>query len=124
VIDEEGLLDRSEQIGKVIHSRWEEIARDVPEVGDIRGIGAMIGVEMVRDRDSREPAGQYLSAFMRETQKRGVVTVSCGIYHNVLRHLLPLVITDEQLEEALDVLADSALAARGVAAPEEETEGE
>jgi 4-aminobutyrate aminotransferase/(S)-3-amino-2-methylpropionate transaminase len=124
VIDEEGLLDRSEQIGKVIRSRWEEIARDVPEVGDIRGIGAMIGVEMVRDRDSREPAGQYLSAFMRETQKRGVVTVSCGIYHNVLRHLLPLVITDEQLEEALDVLADSALAARGVAAPEEETEGE
>jgi 4-aminobutyrate aminotransferase/(S)-3-amino-2-methylpropionate transaminase len=124
VIDEEGLLDRSEQIGKVIRSRWEEIARHVPEVGEIRGIGAMIGVEMVRDRDSREPAGQYLSAFMRETQKRGVVTVSCGIYHNVLRHLLPLVITDEQLEEALDVLADSAVAARAVAAPVEEAEGE
>ncbi|MDP9296986.1 MAG: 4-aminobutyrate--2-oxoglutarate transaminase [Actinomycetota bacterium] len=124
VIDEEGLLDRSEQIGKVIRSRWEEIARDVPEVGDIRGIGAMIGVEMVRDRDSREPAGEYLSAFMGETQKRGVVTVSCGIYHNVLRHLLPLVITDDQLDEALDVLADSAVAARGAAAPLEETEGE
>jgi 4-aminobutyrate aminotransferase / (S)-3-amino-2-methylpropionate transaminase / 5-aminovalerate transaminase len=124
VIEEEGLLERSEQVGKVIRSRWEEISRDVPEVGDIRGIGAMIGVEMVRDRDSKEPAGEYLSAFMKETQKRGVVTVSCGIYHNVLRHLLPLVITDEQLEEALGVLADSAVAARHEAAPVEEGEGE
>jgi 4-aminobutyrate aminotransferase/(S)-3-amino-2-methylpropionate transaminase len=124
VIEEEGLLERSEQVGKVIRSRWEEISRDVPEVGDIRGIGAMIGVEMVKDRSSKEPAGEYLSAFMKETQKRGVVTVSCGIYHNVLRHLLPLVITDEQLEEALGVLADSAVAARRKAAPVEEGEGE
>jgi 4-aminobutyrate aminotransferase/(S)-3-amino-2-methylpropionate transaminase len=52
---------------------------------------------------------------MRGTQERGVVTVSCGIYHNVLRHLVPLVITDEQLEEGLDVLAESALSARGAA---------
>jgi 4-aminobutyrate aminotransferase/(S)-3-amino-2-methylpropionate transaminase len=124
VIEEEGLLDRSEQVGKIVRSRWEEIARDVPEVGDIRGLGAMIGVEMVRDRASKRPAGEYLSAFMRETQKRGVVTVSCGIYHNVLRHLLPLVITDEQLEEALDVLAESAVAARGSATPVGEGEGE
>ena len=50
---------------------------------------------------------------MHETQKRGVVTVSCGIYHNVLRHLMPLVITDQQLDEGLDVLADSAVAASG-----------
>jgi len=117
VIEEEGLMERSEQIGKALRSRWEEIARDVPEVGDIRGIGAMVGVEMVKDRSTKEPAGEYLSAFMRETQERGVIAVSCGIYHNVLRHLVPLVITDEQLEEALDVLAESATAARGHAAP-------
>lgn len=113
VIEEEGLLERAELIGKQIRSRWEDIARDVPEVGEVRGVGAMIGVEMVKDRGTREPAGDYLSAFMLETQRRGVVTVSCGIYHNVLRHLIPLVITDEQLDEALDVLAESAAAARG-----------
>src|SRR2546423_4982751 len=124
VIEEEGLLERSEQIGKVIRSPWEEIARDVPEVGDIRGIGAMIGLGMGRDRQSKEPAGEYLSAFMQETQRRGVVTVSCGIYHNVLRHFLPLVITDEQLEEALDVLADSAVAARHESTRVEAPEGE
>jgi 4-aminobutyrate aminotransferase/(S)-3-amino-2-methylpropionate transaminase len=61
---------------------------------------------------------------MQETQRRGVVTVSCGIYHNVLRHLVPLVITDEQLDEALDVLAESALAARGRGAGVREIEGE
>ncbi len=112
VISEEGLMERSDVVGKSIRSRWEEIARDVPEVGDIRGLGAMIGVEMVKDRETKEPNGDYLGRLMAETQKRGVVTVSCGIYHNVLRHLVPLVITDDQLDEALDVLADSAVAAR------------
>lgn len=124
VIEDEGLVDRAETVGKVIRSRWEAIARDVPEVGDIRGLGAMIGVEFVNDLESKEPAGGYLSAFMRETQARGVVTVSCGMYDNVLRHLVPLVITDEQLDEGLDVLAEAAVAARGKTAPVEETEGE
>ncbi|MEX1047372.1 MAG: 4-aminobutyrate--2-oxoglutarate transaminase [Actinomycetota bacterium] len=113
VIEEEDLVSRADGIGKTIRARWEEVSRDVPEVGEIRGAGAMIGVEMVADAETKEPAGGYLSAFMKETQKRGVVTVSCGMYHNVLRHLVPLVITDEQLDEGLDVLAESALAARG-----------
>jgi 4-aminobutyrate aminotransferase / (S)-3-amino-2-methylpropionate transaminase / 5-aminovalerate transaminase len=117
VIEEEGLIDRAEVVGKAIRARWEDVARDVPEVGEIRGLGAMIGVEFVKDRESKEPAGDYLGAFMRETQRLGVVTVSCGIYHNVLRHLVPLVITDEQLEEGLDVLAEAAVSARGRAAP-------
>ena len=72
----------------------------------------MIGVEMVSDRGTKEPDGAFVGRLMAETQRRGLITVSCGMYHNVLRHLPPLVITDEQLDEALDVLADSALAAR------------
>jgi 4-aminobutyrate aminotransferase / (S)-3-amino-2-methylpropionate transaminase / 5-aminovalerate transaminase len=111
VIEDEQLMQRADVVGKSIRARWEEIARDVPEVGDIRGLGAMIGVEMVSDRETKEPDGAFVGRLMAETQKRGVVTVSCGIYHNVLRHLVPLVITDEQLDEALDVLADSAVAA-------------
>ena len=124
VIEEEDLLARAEVVGKAIRSRWEEIANDVPEVGEVRGLGAMVGVEMVSDRQTKEPAGGYLSAFMRETQLRGVATVPCGVYHNVLRHLVPLVITDEQLDEGLDVLAESALAARHKQAPSEQGEGE
>ena len=112
VIDEEGLIERAEVVGKAIRSRWEDIARDVPEVGEVRGLGAMIGVELVKDRATKEPDAAYLGSFMRETQERGVITVGCGIYQNVLRHLVPLVITDQQLDEALDVLAESAVAVR------------
>ena len=112
VIEDEGLLERADVVGKAIRARWEEIERDVPEVGEIRGLGSMIGVEMVKDRATREPDPDYLGRLLAETQRRGLISVSCGVYHNVLRHLVPLVITDEQLEEGLDVLAHSALAAR------------
>ena len=60
IIEEEGLLERAELIGKQIRSRWEDIARGVPEVGEVRGVGAMIGVEMVKDPGTRGPAGDYL----------------------------------------------------------------
>ncbi len=112
VIDDEGLVERADVVGKTIRARWEDISSRVPEVGDIRGLGAMIGVEMVKDRATKEPDGGYVSRLMSETQRRGLITVNCGIYHNVLRHLVPLVITDEQLEESLDGLAESAVAAR------------
>ena len=113
IIDDENLLDRAEQVGKAIVSKWEGLTSRVPEIGEIRGLGSMIGVEMVKSRETREPDGDYVGRLMRETQKRGLITVSCGVYHNVLRHLVPLVITDDQLSEALDVLADSAVAASG-----------
>jgi 4-aminobutyrate aminotransferase/(S)-3-amino-2-methylpropionate transaminase len=112
VIEEEGLIERAEVIGKSIRARWEGIARDVPEVGEVRGLGSMVGVELVRDRETREPHPDLLGRLMRETQRRGLITVGCGLYHNVLRHMPSLAITDEQLDEALDVLADSILAAR------------
>jgi len=115
IIDEEGLLERSEQVGKTVRARWEQVAAEVPEVGEIRGVGAMVGVEFVADRETKRPAPAYLDALMRETISRGVVTVGCGIYHNVLRHLIPLVISDDDLEEGLEVLAEAAVAARRTA---------
>ena len=112
VVEEEGLVDRAEQIGKTIRARWEEVARDVPEIGEIRGLGAMVGVEFVHDPETKEPAPELVAGLLKEAMARGVVAVSCGIYKNVVRHLLPLVITDEQLAEGLDVLAEAAVAAR------------
>ena len=112
VIEQEGLIERAEVVGKAIRTRWEQLAVDIPEVGDVRGLGSMVGVEMVADRGTKEPDAAYLGRLLAETQLRGLITVSCGVYHNVLRHMPPLVITDDQLDEALDVLADSALSAR------------
>ena len=112
VIEREGLIEHAEVVGKSIRARWEALSDDVPQIGDVRGLGSMVGVEMVTDRESKEPDAAFVGRLMSEAQKRGLITVSCGAYHNVLRHLPPLVITDEQLAEALDVLADAALAAR------------
>jgi 4-aminobutyrate aminotransferase / (S)-3-amino-2-methylpropionate transaminase / 5-aminovalerate transaminase len=125
VIEEEGLIERAEVVGKAIRSRWEGLASQVEEIGEVRGLGAMIGVEFVKDRGTREPNGEYLSALMHGAMHRGVVTVSCGAYHNVLRHLVPLVISDAELDEALDVLSEVALESRGKAGPvEESSEGD
>jgi 4-aminobutyrate aminotransferase/(S)-3-amino-2-methylpropionate transaminase len=109
VIEEEGLLDRAEQVGKTLRARWEEVAQDVPQIGEIRGVGAMVGVEFVKDRGTKEPAGEFVGAMVGEAMRRGVVAVSCGPYHNVLRHLVPLVITDEELDEGLGILAQAAV---------------
>jgi 4-aminobutyrate aminotransferase/(S)-3-amino-2-methylpropionate transaminase len=125
VIEEEGLVERAEIVGKTIRSRWDDLSDEIEEIGEVRGVGAMIGVEFVRDRETKEPNGEYLSAVMTDAMRRGVVTVSCGAYHNVLRHLVPLVIADAELDEALDILSDAALANRGNAAPiNESSEGD
>jgi 4-aminobutyrate aminotransferase/(S)-3-amino-2-methylpropionate transaminase len=111
VIDEENLIDRADIVGGAIRATWEDIAEDVRQVGDIRGLGSMIGVEFVEDRDTKTPSPGYLRRFMAETQRRGLVTVGAGIYRNVLRHLPALTITDAQLDEALAVIRQAAAAA-------------
>jgi 4-aminobutyrate aminotransferase / (S)-3-amino-2-methylpropionate transaminase / 5-aminovalerate transaminase len=128
VIEEEGLIERADQVGKTLRARWEEVAQDVPEVGEVRGVGAMVGVEFVASRETKQPGEGFTGAVVGEAMKRGVVAVTCGPYHNVLRHLVPLVITDEELDEGLDVLAEAAVkASQGGArrpASAEQVEGE
>ena len=91
--------------------RFQELAvqlESVPgsalQIGEIRGLGAMVGVELVTDRATRAPATAEAAEVVRRAWQRGVVAVKCGIYGNTLRMLVPLVITDDQLNEALDIL--------------------
>jgi 4-aminobutyrate aminotransferase / (S)-3-amino-2-methylpropionate transaminase / 5-aminovalerate transaminase len=111
VIEEEGLVQRAEQVGKTLQARWDEVAQDVPQIGEVRGIGAMVGVEFVKDRETKEPNEAFVGKMIGQAMRNGVIAVTCGPYHNVLRHLMPLVITDEELDEGLDVLADAAVRA-------------
>jgi 4-aminobutyrate aminotransferase/(S)-3-amino-2-methylpropionate transaminase len=111
VIEEEGLVQRAEQVGKTLKARWDEVAQDVPQIGEVRGLGAMVGVEFVKDRETRQPDEAFLGSVIGEAMRNGVVAVTCGPYDNVLRHLMPLVITDEELDEGLDVLTAAALKA-------------
>lgn len=73
-------------------------------IGDVRGLGAMAAIELVKDRNTKEPATEEVKAIMQETHNKGLITISAGIYGNVLRFLPPLVITDEQLEDGLAIL--------------------
>ncbi len=73
-------------------------------IGEIRGMGAMVAVELVKDQKTKEPATQETDQVVQECLKNGVFVPTAGINKNVLRMLVSLEITDEQLDEALDVL--------------------
>lgn len=112
VIEEEGLMERAVEIEKRIGSVWEDAAGEVPEVGDVRGIGAMMAVEFVTDRDGKEPNRDLVTKILDDAGRRGLVAISCGIYGNIIRHLVPLIISDDELDEGLDILTDAARSLR------------
>ncbi len=103
VIDEEGLVERSAAIGETMRSRMSGWQSRWDEIGDVRGLGAMLGVELVHDRESKDPAPELVSAVCDHALRNGLLLLSAGIYSNVLRVLVPLTITDAELEESLGV---------------------
>ena len=109
IVEEEHLLDRALKIGERLKARFLQMKDSHPLIGEIRGIGAMIAIELVKDRKTKEPAPQETAQVVQECLKNGVFVPTAGINKNVLRMLVSIEITDEQLDEALDVL-DKALA--------------
>ncbi len=104
LIESEGLLARAEAIGARIEDRLRKWATISPLVGQIRRLGAMVGVELVRDSQTREPATKEAAELVKMACQRGVILISAGTYGNVIRFLAPLVISDAELDEGLDVL--------------------
>lgn len=103
-IETEGLLARSMLIGRRFEGRANGWQEKWPLVGDVRGLGGMCAIELVRNRDTREPAGTETKELARYCYEHGVLTITAGTLNNVMRILMPLVISDAQLDEALDVL--------------------
>jgi 4-aminobutyrate aminotransferase/(S)-3-amino-2-methylpropionate transaminase len=99
------LLQRSEEIGAHIAARAAQMALTSPLIGDIRRLGAMVGIELVRNRLTKEPATNEAIDIVRLACARGVILIPAGTFGNVIRFLTPLTITDEELDEGLDVLA-------------------
>ncbi|PEC20780.1 4-aminobutyrate--2-oxoglutarate transaminase [Bacillus cereus] len=104
VIEEENLVSRAVEIGARMMEVFNSWKEKYELVGDVRGLGAMTAIELVKNKETKEPAAEEVKAIMKETHNKGVITISAGIYSNVLRFLSPLVITDEQLEEGLTIL--------------------
>jgi 4-aminobutyrate aminotransferase/(S)-3-amino-2-methylpropionate transaminase len=99
------LVRRSEAIGARIEAHARQLAERCPLVGDVRRRGGMVGLELVRNRATREPANAETNEVIRMAAERGVLMISAGTFGNVLRFLAPLVITDEELDEGFDVVA-------------------
>jgi 4-aminobutyrate aminotransferase/(S)-3-amino-2-methylpropionate transaminase len=103
-IEQEGLLARSTAIGKKFEERAKGWQKKWPLIGQVRGLGGMCAIEMVRDRETKEPADKETKELGKYCYEHGLITISAGTYNNVMRILVPLVITDEQMDEALDVM--------------------
>jgi 4-aminobutyrate aminotransferase/(S)-3-amino-2-methylpropionate transaminase len=84
--------------------------RRFPVIGEVRGLGAMVGMELVEDRESKIPARAATATVLASCLERGLLILKSGVYDNVIRILVPLVISDEDLERGLNVL-EEALAA-------------
>ena len=111
-IERDGLLKRAERIGEVAMERLREMRERHELVGDVRGRGAMVAVELVTDRRTKEPAAAAATRVIKECYREGVIVLKAGTYDNVVRLLPPLTIDEGLLVEGLDVL-DKALGASG-----------
>ncbi len=99
-------LARSVEVGEHIRGYLDKIMAENEIVGDVRGLGSMLAMELVHDRLTKEPASNETTQVNRETIERGVITIRAGLYSNCVRFLPPLNITDEQIDEAMAVVAD------------------
>lgn len=105
--EKKDLLSRAEQIGKRVLERFKEFQEHYPIVGDVRGLGAMVGMELVRDRNTKEPATALTKQLVNLCREKGLLMISAGTHSNIIRPLMPLVITDEELEKGLSIIAES-----------------
>ncbi|MED1124719.1 4-aminobutyrate--2-oxoglutarate transaminase [Bacillus atrophaeus] len=104
IIEHEGLNERSEEIGRIIEERALEWKKEHAFIGEIRRLGAMAAVEIVKDPETREPDKAKAAAIAAYANDNGLLLLTAGINGNIIRFLTPLVITDEQLKEGLDII--------------------
>lgn len=106
IIESENLLERSKELGRTLATTFQSFQDKYDIIGDVRGIGPMIAMELVRDRQSKTPATEETKALVGYCLERGLIVLACGSHGNVLRFLMPLVITDEQLHRGIDIIND------------------
>jgi 4-aminobutyrate aminotransferase/(S)-3-amino-2-methylpropionate transaminase len=107
IIESENLNDRAVKIGARVIEKMNLLANRFECIGDVRGLGAMIAMELVKDRQSKTPDKEGVSKIVKAAGERGLLLLSAGLQGNVIRFLMPLTITDDQLEEGLQILEEA-----------------
>jgi 4-aminobutyrate aminotransferase/(S)-3-amino-2-methylpropionate transaminase len=107
IMRDEKLPERAARIGSVVEERMQSWAAEHELVGDVRVVGAMAGMELVRDRGTKEAADKEAAKLLAVAREKGLIILRAGTYHNVIRTLMPLTIPDEHLEEGLDILGQA-----------------
>ena len=103
IMERDDLAGRSCEIGEKVSKRFNEWKEKYPVIGDVRGLGGMIGLEFVKNQESKEPYPEFSAAVIKGCAQKGLMIEGAGTYGNVIRFLAPLVMTDEQLEAGLDI---------------------
>jgi 4-aminobutyrate aminotransferase/(S)-3-amino-2-methylpropionate transaminase len=106
VFDEENMLEKSVALGEKLQSRFKKWQKDFDIIGEIRGLGAMLGLEFVKGAN-KEPAADEAKQMAAHCLEKGLLILVCGSYGNVVRILAPFVITDEQLEKGLSIMEEA-----------------
>jgi len=110
-MEAEDLAVRAVRMGEQIRSRFCRWATEFEAIGDVRGLGAMMALELVRDRESKTPNPELTQAVLSAAMRRGLILLAAGTYGNIIRLLAPLTTPEPVLEEGLDVLEQSLKAA-------------
>ncbi len=104
IIERDRLLDRATELGKYALSRLKAMSEKYSLIGDVRGLGCALGIEFVKDRKTKEPAEKEVTQIRQKCLERGLITLSAGALHNVLRLMFPLIIRDSELDIGLSIL--------------------
>jgi 4-aminobutyrate aminotransferase len=97
-------LEHARKLGRLLEDRLQSWFKKFPKIGQVRGLGPMRAMELVKDRKSKEPDKPSAAALVKHNYENGLITLACGTHGNVLRFLIPLVATEEQINEGLDVI--------------------
>ena len=113
VFEEEELVARRSLLGEVVRARMLDWQARWPRIGDVRGLGAMLAIELVNDPATKAPAPELAAAVIDEALQRGLILLKAGVYGNCIRVLCPLTISDAELDEGLDVWEEALAAVLG-----------
>ena len=106
IFEEENLVQTAEALGKKLRKRFDAFHKEYGLIGEVRGMGPMLALELVKDRETKEPATDEAKALVQFCYERGLIILACGNFGNIIRTLMPLVITDEELDRGLTIMEE------------------